>query len=273
MIENFEPEMLIKALVALVAGWLITRITKRAIMRIPDHNVTVHGRTMLDQASTFIILTVFVFMAINQLGFDMTALLGAAGILSVAVGFASQTSASNLISGLFLLGERAFTVGDVIKVGDQTGEVLSIDLLSVKLRTFDNLFVRIPNENLMKSTVTTLTRFPIRRFDMKIGIAYHEDIRKARDVLIKVARNFHLCLDEPAPLIIMQGFGESSIDIQFSVWGARERFLDMRNGLQERVKEAFDENGIEIPFPHRTIYAGSKSTPHPVKILKDQDVN
>ena len=137
----------------------------------------------------------------------------------------------------------------------------------MKLRTFDNLYVRIPNENLMKSTVTTMSRFPIRRYDLQVGIAYKEDLRRARDVLLEVAREFHLCLDEPAPLVIMQRFGDSSVDLQFSVWGLREKYLDLRTGIQERVKEAFDREGIEIPFPHRTLYAGSESRAMPVEVV------
>ncbi|HSH70842.1 MAG TPA: mechanosensitive ion channel family protein, partial [Deferrisomatales bacterium] len=188
-------------------------------------------------------------------------------VLTVAVGFASQTSASNIISGLFLMVEEPFVVGDLIRVGDTTGEVLSIDLLSVKLRTFDNLFVRVPNESMVKSEVTTLTRFPIRRADLKIGVAYKEDIARVREVLMAVADENPLCLMEPKPLFIFLGYGESSLDIQFSVWAKRENFLDLRNGIYEEIKLAFDAAGIEIPFPHRSLYAGSVTDPFPIRII------
>ena len=266
MLTAVSPEDIIRATIYVIVGLVLSRIVVRGIARLPADALSLQKRALLQRGSSYTIVVLFCFMALHELGFDLTILLGAAGILTVAVGFASQTSASNLISGLFLLGERIFTIGDIIKVGDLTGEVLSIDLLSVKLRTFDNLFVRIPNENLMKSTVTTLSRFPIRRYDLQVGIAYKEDIRRARDVLIGVARDFHLCLDEPAPAIIMQGFGDSSINIQFSVWAAREHYLDVRNGIHERVKEAFDREGIEIPFPHRTLYVGSETDPFPVSL-------
>ena len=199
MIESIAITSLLKAAILLIAGWGIARFIGRSIQRIPDSILTLHYRSIVRHAVNYSIYAIFIVMAVRQLGFDLTVLLGAAGILTVAIGFASQTSASNLIAGIFLLMERAFSVGDVIKVGDITGEVLSVDLLSVKLRTFDNLFIRIPNENLMKSTVTTMSRFPIRRYDMQIGIAYKEDIRRARDVLLRVARDFHLCLDSCFP--------------------------------------------------------------------------
>ena len=99
---------------------------------------------------------------------DLTALLGAAGIAGLTIGVASKNSVGNIISGIFLISEKSFQVGDVVKIKDKTGIVYSIDLLSIKLRTFDNLYVRIPNENIINSDVTTVTRFPIRRMDINI---------------------------------------------------------------------------------------------------------
>lgn len=268
--DSVDMIALLRAAVLLLAGWGLALLAVRNVNRIPDEMVGLHGKSLIRLGVRYGIYIIFGIMAIRQFGFDLTVLLGTAGILTIAIGFASQTSASNLIAGVFLLTERAFSVGDIIKVGETVGEVLSVDLLSVKLRTFDNLYIRIPNENLMKSTVTTMSRFPIRRYDLQVGIAYKEDLRSARDVLLGVARDFHLCLDEPAPLVIMQGFGDSSVNLQFSVWGLRENFLDLRNGIQERVKEAFDREGIEIPFPHRTLYAGSATDPLPIEIVEEK---
>ena len=220
---------------------------------------------ILRRASLYGITGLFAASALMELGFDLSVLLGAAGILTVAIGFASQTSASNVISGLFLLGERPFAVGDIIRVNGTVGEVLSVDLLSVKLRTFDNLFVRIPNETMIKSEVTNLRRFPIRRVDLQIGVAYKEDLRRVREVLMEVAARNPLCLEEPAPLIIFQGYGDSSINHQFSVWAKTEHFLDLRNSIPVEIKEAFDAHNIEIPFPHRTLYTGSETEPFPVQ--------
>jgi len=197
---------------------------------------------------------------------DLSILLGAAGILTVAIGFASQTSASNIISGLFLLGEKPFGVGDIVKVGTTTGEVIAIDLLSVKLRTFDNLFVRIPNETMIKAEITNLRRFPIRRFDLQVGVAYKEDLDRVREVLNAVADEHPLSLDEPAPMILFKGFGESSVNFQFSVWALSDNFLEIRTQIPIAVKKAFDEQGVEIPFPHRTLYTGSETNPMPVRI-------
>jgi small-conductance mechanosensitive channel len=261
----------VRAFVLVGVGLVLARIAAVVTTKVTGSNLDAHAGMLVRRVVYYLVLVLFLVSALRELGFNLGVLLGAAGILSVAVGFASQTSASNLISGLFLLGERPFAVGDVITVGNTTGEVMSVDLLSVKIRTFDNRFVRIPNETMIKSEVTTLTRFPIRRYDVQLGIAYKEDIARAREVLMAVADRNPSCLEEPQPLFIFLGFGDSALNFQFSVWAARENFLDVRNSIQEEIKLAFDDAGIEIPFPHRTLYAGSVTEPFPVRVVEDPD--
>jgi small-conductance mechanosensitive channel len=257
---------LLRALLVVLAGFAIARLASAALLRVAGGYLDPHQRALMRRGVYYVLLGIFLLTALHQLGFNLGVLLGAAGIVSVALGFASQTSASNLISGLFLIGERPFSVGDIITVGTTTGEVISIDLLSVKLRTFDNLFVRIPNEQMIKSEVTNLTRFPIRRVDLLLGVAYKEDLPRVRAILNEVAERNPLCLDEPAPLYIFRDFGASSLDLQFSVWARREHFLEVRNGLREQIKAQFDAAGIEIPFPHVSVYAGSETGAFPVRL-------
>ena len=260
-LESEQASHILKASILLLAGFVVAGLASRAIGRILINNFSQHHVVLFKRLVYWLLLALFIASALKQLGFSLSVLLGAAGVLSVALGFASQTSASNLISGLFLIGEQPFQLGDTIKVGNTTGEVLSIDLLSVKLRTFDNLYVRIPNESLIKSEMTNLTRFPIRRFDLLIGVAYKENISQVRQVMLKVADNNPLCLDEPDPMFLFLGFGDSSLNIQFSVWAKRENFRDLRNSLQEEIKQAFDDAGIEIPFPQRTVYLAQHAIP------------
>ncbi|XOV79562.1 MAG: mechanosensitive ion channel family protein [Aestuariibacter sp.] len=266
LLEQFNLIASTKALLILVVGYILARVASTAVERFNIANLSAHAKKLFQRAVYYIILILMVISALRELGFDLSVLLGAAGILSVAIGFASQTSASNLISGLFLMVERPFSIGDVIRVDATTGEVISIDLLSVKLRTFDNLFVRIPNESMIKSQVTTMTKFPIRRADLQIGIAYKEDIEVVKGILNEIAEKNVMCLDEPAPLFILLGFGSSSVDIQFSVWAKRENFLTLKNSMYQQIKKAFDQHGIEIPFPHVSLYSGSVTQPIPVAI-------
>ncbi len=213
------------------------------------------------------------FSILSEFGFKLTHLLGAAGILGIAIGFASQTSMSNIISGIFLIAEKPFEINDIITVGGTTGLVLSIDFLSIKLRTFDNKFVRIPNETLVKSEVTNITRFPIRRVDLEIGIAYKEDVSRVKDILLGIVHDDPLCLNEPEPMVLFSGFGSSSVDLKLLAWATKADWLKVKNSLLEEIKVRFDREGIEIPFPHISIYKGAVTEPLPVSLVSDQAIS
>ena len=262
--------LLLRALALGAVGLFAGRLLGRFLYRITRPGMGEHGAVTLRRLAFYGVAVITAMAVMRELGFSLSVLLGAAGILTVALGFASQTSASNLVSGIFLVAESPFRIGDVITVGSLTGEVLSIDLLSVKLRTYNNLYVRVPNETLIKSEITNLTRFPIRRLDLKLGVAYKEQIGRVRDLLIDTADDNPLCLDHPRPLVIFQGFGDSSLDLQFSVWAKRENFLEVLNSLPEAIKQTFDDNGIEIPFPHRSLYTGSVTDPFPVTLVESR---
>ncbi len=211
--------------------------------------------------------TILVIMVLQKAGVQLGTLLGAAGIAGVAIGFASQTSLSNVISGLFLIWEQPFSIGDVLHVGEDHGVVHSIDLLSVQLRTFNNQLIRIPNETLIKSSFTNVTRFPIRRMDIPIGVAYKEDTERVIRILKEIANANPYCLDEPEPLIVFKGFGDSALEFLFGPWFAKTDYINLRNTLMTEIKQRFDAEGIEIPFPHRTLYAGEVTKPFPVHVV------
>ena len=261
----------LRAGLMLLFGVVAIRVATASVARAAAARWTPQAAMLARRGVSLLGWTVVAASVLHQLGFNLGVLMGAAGLLTVAAGFAAQTAASNLISGLFLIGERPFLVGDVITVDTVTGEVTDIDLVSVKLRTFDNLMVRVPNETLLKSRITNLSQYPIRRMDLQIGVAYKEDVERVIDVLERVADALPECLDEPEPLVIHKGFGDSAVLLQFSVWAQRTSFLAARNALLIEVKKAFDREGIEIPFPHRTLYAGSVTGPLPIRVVADEE--
>lgn len=254
---------IVRALVLVVLGAVAGRLLAGLATRLFRQSLDAHQALLLRRAVFYLVLGLAIASALHQLGFKLGVLLGAAGVLSVALAFASQTSASNLISGVFLLWERPFGVGDVIRVAGTTGEILSVDPLSIKLRTFDNLFVRIPNETILKSEVTNLTRFPIRRLDMPIGVAYRSDIAWVREIVMDVADREPRCLTEPEPLFMVLGFGDSAVNLQFSVWVRRENFVPVRTDLHAEILRRLTDAGIEIPFPQRSIHIVGQGEPAP----------
>ncbi len=260
---------LFRALALLLVGIVVSRTLRRVLSAVLEDRLDRHETTLIVRLASWVVLGIFSVTALHQLGFDLSLLLGAAGVFTVAVGFASQTSGSNLVSGLFLLAERPFSIGDAVRIAGTTGEVLSIDLLSVKIRTYDNLFVRVPNETVIKSEVTNMTRFAIRRFDLPIGVAYKEDLEHVRAVLERLADDDPLCLEEPRPIVMVFGFGDSAVNLQFSVWTLRENFLAFRTSIVTGVLREFAAEGIEIPFPHRSLYAGEATAPLPIRMVPE----
>ncbi|HCW90205.1 MAG TPA: mechanosensitive ion channel protein [Marinobacter sp.] len=263
----------ISTLFILVLGLVIASFAARSVFRVMEERSTRHQAAMVRRLVFYVIAVIFGIAALREAGFSLDVVLGAAGILTVAVGFASQTSASNIISGLFLLVEKPFELGNFIEVDGVIGEVVSIDMLSVKLRTPDNQYVRIPNETLIKTRVTNRSRFQIRRLDLSVGIAYAEDVERVESLLLELARQNPAALEEPKPFVLTTGFGPSSVDLQFSFWVPGDRVLEGRSRMMVDIKKTLDRENIEIPFPHTSVYAGSHSKPFRVQLLRNESAN
>jgi len=261
--------LIIRVLAVVVIGLPAIHILALLVGRVTKKRFTEHSSILIRKVITYSGSVIIIIMILNQMGFKLTALLGAAGIAGIAIGFAAQTSISNIISGIFLISEKPFQVGDLIRIGETLGIVHSIDLISVKIRKLDNLFVRIPNETLIKTEVTNITRFPIRRMDLNIGVAYKEDVGRVKEVLADIASKNPYCLDEPEPLILFKDFGNSALEFLFGVWFVKTDYFLLRNSIMQEIKERFDAEGIEIPFPHRTLYSGSASEPFPIRLVGD----
>ena len=260
-IKTDRLEDILVALVMLTLGFFVARLMSNAFIRTIGFRFNAHQRLVWRRGIFYFIFMLFLITSLREAGFKLSVFLGAAGILTVAFGFASQTSASNLISGLFLIGEGSFEVGDLIQMTlirgyVIEGEVISIDLLSIKLRTVDNIFIRVPNEQLIRTPVQNLSRFPIRRIPITLAIAFQEDMSKVRQVLLNLASEYPLVMDEPKPRVTVTAFRESTIELMFAVWTRRENFLTVRDEIQEMIKDDFIRNHIEIPVPKIDLHQG-----------------
>ncbi|NLW19678.1 MAG: mechanosensitive ion channel family protein [Candidatus Cloacimonetes bacterium] len=240
---------------------------KKLIKKLLHNKLSPQSEQLVTRFAYYIAVLILVVNVLNELGFKLSALLGAAGVLGIAVGFASQTSVSNIISGIFLISEKPFVVGDLIEVDGSLGVVDSIDLLSLKMKTSDNRYVRVPNETMIKTQVINLTRYPTRRANIGLKIAYKENLSLVLKLLAEVAESEPLALKDPAPLIVADKFDDSGIDILFGVWGHTKDLVKLKTSLMVRIQESFSKNNVEIPFPHISLYAGEDSKP--IKITNE----
>ncbi len=251
----------LRALLIVAIGAIVGRVLTSTVGRVLERRATGQQEMIARRVVFYGVLVTTLMTLLDTFGVEVGVLLGAAGILTVAVGFASQTSASNLISGLFLLGEQPFVVGDVIKIGSYTGEVLAVDMLSVKLRTFDNLYLRVPNETLIKSEILNMTRNPIRRISIDLRISYDEDLERVRAILRDIVDRDPDLLEEPAPGVWVDSLGDSAIHISFVTWASnRGGWYDVRSRVMEAVAREFRGQKVALGFQRVEIEGGSSET-------------
>jgi small-conductance mechanosensitive channel len=254
--RSLSPELIgraIRILLYAAGGFVVVRILIMLTQRLVMKKSTLQRRMIVKKVISYAGFVIVLMTVLAELGVKLTALLGAAGVVGIAVGFASQTSVANIISGLFLISEKPFTVGDVIRIGGTTGIIQSIDLLSIKIRTFDNLFVRIPNEKILNSEVTNITRFPIRRMDITLQVGHHEDLGRVHKTLQEIARGNPRCLDEPSPLILFSDFKESGIEVLFGLWFTQPDYLALKNSMMKDITARFKAEGISFAYPRRLV--------------------
>jgi small-conductance mechanosensitive channel len=238
----------ITAAVVAVVGLVVARLISVGLHRAVARRSSPQNALLVRRGTFYGLAFIALFSALREAGFELGVVLGAAGVLTVALGFASQTSASNIISGLFLLGEQPFVVGDLVEIDGTKGEVVSVDLLSVKIRTFQNLFVRVPNESIIKTQITNLTRYPIRRVDLRVRLPYESDVDRVRAVLEEVAAREPRVLEEPSPVFWVKGFEASHVELFFGVWAETRGWLEVESDLYIAIKGAMEEAEIEIPY-------------------------
>jgi small conductance mechanosensitive channel len=179
------------------------------------------------------------------------AILGAAGL---AIGLALQGSLSNFAGGVLILLFKPFKVDDVIVGQGHTGKVSKIDILYTHLMTFDNKEVIIPNGNLANSDVVNITSQPVRRVELNVGISYNSNVGKAREVVFNILKADERVHAEPAPVVWLNNFGDSSLDLVIRAWADKDNVWPVYFETMEKIKEEFDKNDIEIPFPQRVVH-------------------
>ncbi|MEM9291127.1 MAG: mechanosensitive ion channel [Acidobacteriota bacterium] len=254
--DIFSPQRaldLVTAALIVLIGWVVAKAVRHTLRRVLRQRLSVDGASMVERGAGYGILTVAVLTALSQMGVEIGVLLGAAGVVTVGLSFAAQTSLSNLISGLFLLAERPFHAGDKVRIGTTTGEVLQVDLLSVKLRTFDNLSVRIPNETLLKAEIINLTHFPIRRADVQLTVGHETDFTRCEDELRQLVEALPEALDEPKPIFSIRAVHPQGVEVLFGVWSPQEGFIAFRTQLLRLVLERLRSAGVEVALPQQRV--------------------
>ncbi len=258
---------------ALVLLYISYRVLLKIYRRVAKEKLKPQTGLLIEKGIKYTFYVLIALYILDVFGVNLNALLGAAGIMGVAIGFAAQTSFSNIISGFFVLSENTIKIGDFVTIEDVVGNVHSIDLLSVKILTTDNQLIRVPNETIIKANLKNTTYYPIRRVQVRVSVSYDTDLDLAYNTLMKVPKMCSLVIDEPEAVAFFDGFGASGIDIVLGAWIKKDDYLAAKNQLYIAIKKVYDNAGIEIPFAQIVVHDGDKAEPEAAvkKITKKKE--
>ncbi|MBN7814157.1 mechanosensitive ion channel family protein [Algoriphagus pacificus] len=249
------PSLIYALLFYIVGKFLINKLIRgfRRLLEKRDDNPSLN-EFLIGLVKALLYVSLGVGIA-NILGVPVTSFVAILGAAGLAIGLALQGSLSNFAGGVLILLFKPFKVGDVITAQGHTGSVVRIDILYTHMTTFDKKEIIIPNGALANSDVVNMSTQPVRRADFSVGVAYSSDLKKVREIVLEVFKNDERVHQDPAPVVFLNGFGDSSLDLIIRVWTDAETLWPVYFDGMEAIKEAFEKNDISIPFPQREVRA------------------
>ncbi len=247
----------IAAVAVLVALWIILRLTQRPL-RLVLTRWGLHPTLIamiVDRVYRGAIAVFGLVMAADQLGINVAAALAGIGVVGLAVGFAAQDTLANVIAGFLIFIDKPFEVGDWVTVADNYGAVSNITMRSTRIRTNRNTYVVIPNKTIIDTVLVNHSKHGETRIDVPIGIAYKENIGRAREVVLAAVRQVEDIILKPEPDVVVSELASSSVNLNVRVWiaeASREQAVYFR--VIEASKLALDAAGIQIPYPHLQLF-------------------
>lgn len=249
---TYAPKVVLAIVTLIIGLWLINRFIGVLDVKLGKKDPTLNKFLCgLIGAVLKILLLISVASMVGIATTSFVAIIGAAGL---AIGFALQGSLANFAGGVLILIFKPFKVGDTIDAQGHFGSVEEISILYTIVNTFDNRRIVIPNGSLSNATLINVNIYENRRCDMTFGIGYNDDIDKAKSILKRLMEEDERSLTDPAPRICVGGLGDNSVDLMFRVWVATDDVWPYYWDMQEKVKKAFDAEGITIPFPQRDVH-------------------
>ncbi len=251
---------IVVALIVFILGIIISKLILKAIEKSEKRaNIDKTAHSFVKSFIGTILYALSVLIALNTLGVPMASIITVIGAAGLALGLALQQCLSNVAGGFIILFSKPFKVGDYITTNGQEGTVESISIFYTTISTLDNRIINIPNGNITGSSIENRSARPIRRLDMKLPVSYDADINFAKSVISGVIKNEPLALDIPEPFIYLSDFADSAIMIEIRVWTKNENYPLIKYELNEKIKAAFDENNISIPYNQLDVHISDTS--------------
>jgi small-conductance mechanosensitive channel len=205
------------------------------------------------------IILIGIFISLPSFKVDFGELLLIGGTAGIIIGFASQRLVTNVGSGIFLIIERPVKIGDTVKIGETAGTIEDIRILSTTIKTYEGIYVRIPNETVFNSEITNYVANVARRFEYRIGIRYSDDADRAIQIIRSLLEAHPFILKNPPPSIYVDELGDNAVIIMVRIWAPSHEWWDVRTEMLWKIKMALEGEGISIPFPQRVVWFSDKS--------------
>jgi small conductance mechanosensitive channel len=251
---------ILTGLVILVIGVFVIRWIHKTLGKVLNKfNVQTILVEFIQQVARVLLYVLLVILVLSQLGFDTTSLVAVLAAGSLAVGLALKDSLQNFAAGVMLIVLQPFKEGDFVEVGGQMGVVEKVMLFSTLLRTTDNREITMPNGQIYADALVNYSARDTRRLDLIFGIGYDSDLRKAKQILKDLVAADSRILPEPESLVVVSELADSSVNFTVRAWVNTDEYWDIRFDLIEKVKLAFDDGGIEIPFPQMALHIQNPS--------------
>tara|TARA_R110002072_G_scaffold26340_11_gene87328 strand:+ start:285 stop:1115 length:831 start_codon:yes stop_codon:yes gene_type:complete len=241
------------ALLILIIGYLVAGLVKRNVksLMMKSERIDVTIASFFSDLVRYGILIVVFIAVLNRFGVETTSLVAAIGAAALAIGLALQGTLSNVAAGVMIVFFRPYKFGDFVDIAGTSGTVRDINLFTTELAMVDGVKVIVPNAQSWGQVILNYSANPTRRVDWTFSISYDDDIDKAIEVIREVITADERVHTDPEPIIVVVGHGASSIDISARVWAATADHWAIKWDMWKRVKQAFDRNDIEIPYPHQ----------------------
>ena len=251
---------IIGAILILIVGRIGAGVGRKSVIKALEKSKTDPAVTSFVGSLTyFLILTFAVLAALAKFGIQTASFVAVLGAAGFAIGFALQGSLSNFAAGVLILVLRPFKVGDYIDSAGVAGTVKDIQLFTTVLATPDNIKIMVPNGKIFGDVIKNISAYDTRRVDLVIGIGYTSDIQKAYDIMMNLVKEDSRILSDPATQIAVSELADSSVNFVLRPWVKKEDYWNVKCDLTRKIKETFDENGIEIPFPQQVVHMISQA--------------
>lgn len=254
---NITAENALAALAVVVAGWVLNKLSNFLIdRRVRKRGASQHASKSAKKMSAYIIYPLTFVAVLGVFGIPLSALGAAIGLIGLGVSFALKDMIANFVSGVLLMVNQPFKIGDQIEVEGEEGTVKDIRLRASEIKTYDGRKVIVPNSALYNGTVINHTAYDKRRFNVIVGVSYGDDIERAKELAEQALQQAEGVESNPGPQVLVDGLGDSSVNLKLRGWthSARANLTKASSEVTQLVKQKYDQEGIDIPYPIRTVF-------------------